>query len=130
MGDLADVQVFDLDDLQGVSAANLQRRQQATGDVREIVDDAAAAYDEWLNGRRAAPTIKAIVQRAAGVRRGEVQRTARDLRLDAAGTDKLDKMSAAIVKKLLHEPLLYLRDAEDTESAAELLRRVFGVEDD
>ena len=130
VGDLADVQVFDLDDLQGVSAANLQRRQQATGDVREIVDDAAAAYDEWLNGRRAAPTIKAIVQRAAGVRWGEVQRTARDLRLDAAGTDKLDKMSAAIVKKLLHEPLLYLRDAEDTESAAELLRRVFGVEDD
>ena len=59
-----------------------------------------------------------------------MQRTARDLGLDAAGSDKLDKMSAAIVKKLLHEPLLYLRDADDTESAAELLRRVFGVEDD
>ena len=59
-----------------------------------------------------------------------MERTARDLRLDAAGRDKLDKMSAAIVKKLLHEPLLYLRDADDAESASELMRRVFGVEDD
>ena len=39
-------------------------------------------------------------------------------------------MSAAIVKKLLHDPIHYLRDADDTESAAESLRRVFGVEDD
>ena len=98
--------------------------------MRGIVRDAAAAYEEWLDGRRAAPTIKAIVQRAADVRSLEVDRTARDLGLDSAGRDKLDKMSAAIVKKLLHEPILYLRDADDTESAAELMRRVFGVEDD
>ena len=125
-----DVRVFDLDDLQGLSAANLERRQQAAGDVGAIVSGAALAYDAWLDGRRAAPTIKAIVERAAGVRQLEVERTARDLRLDAAGRDKLDKMSAAIVKKLLHEPLLYLRDADDAESASELMRRVFGVEDD
>jgi len=125
-----DVRVFDLDDLQGLSAANLERRQQATGDVGAIVSGAALAYDAWLDGRRAAPTIKAIVERAADVRQLEVERTARDLRLDAAGREKLDKMSAAIVKKLLHEPLLYLRDADDAESASELMRRVFGVEDD
>lgn len=130
VSEFADVRLFDLDDLQGVSATNLQRRQEAAGDVRDIVRDAAAAYEEWLDGRRAAPTIKAIVQRAANVRSREVDRTARDLCLDPAGRDKLDKMSAAIVKKLLHEPILYLRDADDTESAAELVRRVFGVEDD
>ena len=128
--EFADVRVFDLDDLQGVSAANLQRRQRAAGDVRTIVADAADGYAAWLEGRRAAPTIKAIVERAAVVRAAEVDRTARDLRLDPAGRDKLDKMSAAIVKKLLHDPIHYLRDADDTESAAEFLRRVFGVEDD
>ena len=130
VGEYANVRLFDLDDLQGVSAANLQRRQEAAGDVRVLVEAAAAAYDDWLDGRRAAPTIKAIVQRATAVRAAEVERTARDLRLDAAGRDKLDKMSAAIVKKLLHDPLLYLRDADDTESAAELMRHIFGVEDD
>jgi glutamyl-tRNA reductase len=130
VSELANVRVFDLDDLQGRSAANLRLRKDASEDVCDIVDTAVVAYDEWLDGRCAAPTIKAIVQRATDVREAEVQRTARDLGLDAAGSDKLDKMSAAIVKKLLHEPLLYLRDADDTESAAELLRRVFGVEDD
>ena len=128
--EFADVRVFDLDDLQGVSAANLRRRQEAAGEVRTIVAQAADDYAAWLEGRRAAPTIKAIVERAAAVRASEVDRTARDLRLDDAGRDKLDKMSAAIVKKLLHEPIHYLRDADDTESAAEFLRRVFGVEDD
>ena len=130
VSELSDVRVFDLDDLQRVSAANLERRQEAAGEVGEIVRRATVAYEEWLQRRRAAPTIKAIVEQAATVRRAEVARTARDLRLDAAGHDKLDRMSAAIIKKLLHEPILYLRDADETESAAELLRRVFGVRDD
>ena len=130
VSELSDVRVFDLDDLQRVSAANLERREEAAGEGGEIVRRATVAYEEWLQRRRAAPTIKAIVEQAATVRRAEVARTARDLRLDAAGHDKLDRMSAAIIKKLLHEPILYLRDADETESAAELLRRVFGVRDD
>ncbi len=128
VGDLTGARLFDLDDLQNVSATNLQRRQAAAVDVRRIVDEAARAFADWLEGRRAVPTIKAIVERATTVRETEVERTARDLGLDEAGRERLDRMSAAIVKKLLHDPIRYLREAEDADEAAEALRQIFGVE--
>ena len=39
-------------------------------------------------------------------------------------------MTAAIVKKLLHEPIDFLRQADDTEDGAQTVRDIFGVEDD
>ena len=39
-------------------------------------------------------------------------------------------MTAAIIKKLLHEPIDFLRQTNDTEDGAQTVREVFGVEDD
>ena len=69
------------------------------------------------------------MQRAEAVRHAELERTLRQLRLDAQTAEKLDRMTAAIVKKLLHEPIAYLRYADDSWEATQTVRAIFGVED-
>ena len=118
VGEIPGVRLFDIDNLQAVSEANLKLREEAAEDVRAIVRRAARDFDDWLDGRRAVPTIKALVQRAEAVRHAELERTLRELRLDAQTADKLDRMTAAIVKKLLHEPIAYLRYADDSWEAS------------
>ena len=127
--DLPGVHLYDIDDLQAVSDQNLRRREAAARDVETIVRDSAAQFSHWLESRQITPTISAIVARADRVRRAEVERTARDLALDDAAQEKLDRMAAAITKKILHEPITFLRRAEDTDDTAELVRRIFGIED-
>ena len=143
MAALPGLHLANIDDLQAISDANLQRRETAACDAQRIVDAAARAYAEWLKTRRAVPTIKAIVERAEQVRRQEIERTLHDLGLstsdgngsetgNAAGAlleQKLDLMTAAIVKKILHDPIAYLRFADDTEASAALVGRIFGLED-
>ena len=129
VGEIPGVRLFDIDNLQAVSEANLKLREEAAEDVRAIVRRAARDFDYWLDGRRAVPTIKALVQRAEAVRHAELERTLRELRLDAQTAEKLDRMTAAIIKKLLHEPIAYLRYADDSWEAAQTVRSIFGVED-
>ena len=126
---LPGVYLYDIDDLQAVSDKNLQRRESAARDVEIIVSSSATQFTDWLESRQITPTIRAIVARADRVRRAEVERTARDLALDEAAQEKLDRMAAAITKKILHAPITYLRQAEDADDTAELVRRIFGVED-
>lgn len=130
VADIPGAHLFDIDDLQAESETNLRLREQAADDVHAIVRHAVEEFEAWLQRRRAVPTIQALVERADGMRRGEVDRTVRDLGLDAAAAQKLDRMTAAIVKKVLHAPIAYLRGADDAEEAAQTVRQVFGVEDD
>ena len=130
VGAIDGVCLFDIDDLQAVSEANLRRREEAAADVFTIVADRAGEFDEWMLNRRAVPTIRALVERADAVSRVEIARTARDLNLPPRAVDKLDAMTTAIVKKLMHDPIAYLKYADDPEEAAQTVRRVFGVRDD
>ncbi|HJN91967.1 MAG TPA: glutamyl-tRNA reductase [Dehalococcoidia bacterium] len=127
--DLPNVNLLDIDDLQAMSEVNLRRREEAAAQVFRIVNDAVDSYEEWLEARRAVPSIKAIVRRADEIRCAELERTLSDLDLSPANSEKLDRMTAAIVKKLLHEPIDYLRSAEDREESSATVRRIFGVED-
>ena len=130
VGAVDGIRLFDIDDLQAVSEANLRRREEAADDVLAIVEDRAGEFDEWMLNRRAVPTIRALVERADAVSHVEIARTARDLGLAPPAVEKLDAMTAAIVKKLMHDPIAYLKYAEDPEEAAQLVRRIFGVRDD
>ena len=127
---LPGVRLFDIDDLQDIAEANLRLRERATADVIRIVGEATQQFTQWLEVRRAAPTITALVDRAEGVRREELERTARTLHLDDDGREKLDRMTAAIVKKLLHHPIVYLRNGADRDEADRTVRRVFQLQDD
>ena len=129
IAELPGVSLFDIDDLQAVSDTNLERREAAAAEALRIVGEAADEFEEWVEGRRAVPTIKAVVRYADQIRRTELERTIRDLGLSSGDAQKLDKMTAAIVKKLLHSPIDYLKTNE-AEEGAEVVRRILGVEDD
>ena len=123
-------EIFDIDDLQAVSEANLRLRERAAQDVERVVREAVAEFAQWLDTRRAAPTIATLVDHAEQIRRSELDRTIRTLRLDATDAHKLDAMTAAIVKKLLHAPIRYLKDSNPTDDTCRAVRRIFALEDE
>jgi glutamyl-tRNA reductase len=128
--EVANVHLFDIDDLEAAAEANLAARRREVGVVERIVDDEAARFETWLSQQKASPTIAALRRRADQTRRAELERTLSRLgHLSDEDRQRIEAMSDALVKRLLHEPVTRLRQ-HGSERHVEALRELFGLDED
>jgi glutamyl-tRNA reductase len=110
-GEVEDVYLCDVDDLDRVMRSALAERGQAVADAERIIADELAKWSRGEAERRAAPLIREMRTRASAIARGEVERTLRRLGEDPELAKRLDAMAGSIVSKLLHHPSTRLREA-------------------
>jgi glutamyl-tRNA reductase len=128
--EVANVHLFDIDDLESAAEANLEARKREVGAVERIVEDEASRFEVWLSQQKTAPTIAALRRRADATRQAELGRTlARLGHLSDADRKRIEAMSDALVKRLLHEPVTRLRQ-HGSERHVEALRELFGLDED
>jgi glutamyl-tRNA reductase len=132
-GELAGVNLYDIDDLQAVSARNLSLRAEETPHALEIVEEEIQRFARWLGQLDALPTISAlrshgdeIVQQVLAENSGRWESASeRDLA-------RVEAIARAVMSRLLHEPTIRLRSlSEDRGHASlELVRELFGLRED
>jgi glutamyl-tRNA reductase len=110
-GEVEDVFLCDVDDLDRVMRAALAQRGQAVADAERIIAEELGKWSREEAERRAAPLIREMRTRASAIARGEVERTLRRLGEDPELAKRLDAMAGSIVSKLLHHPSARLREA-------------------
>lgn len=124
--------VYDIDDLQQVAEENRALRAAESERAEEIVEEETGRFLHWINTLDAFPTIAGIVDQSEEIRKREVQRwDGRLKRLPPGSREVVDRMSAALVKKLLHTTLSELKRASengDGYAAIAAARRLFGLE--
>ena len=76
--------------------------------------------------------MSALVKKAEGIRQRQLSTTVKKLNgLSTEDLASLDAMTKAIVKKILHEPIQYLKEnPHHEESHTELVRAIFGLDGD
>jgi glutamyl-tRNA reductase len=110
VGDLPDVKLFDIDQLQTVVDANLSQRQAAVPDVTSIVVEEKERFDEWLKSRQVLPVLVELRQRAKEIADSELQRHERRLGgLSDDDREMVTQIVHRIVNKMLHEPTVRLK---------------------
>ena len=111
VGELPNVYLFDVDDLEQVSADNLKERRKEAGAAEGILAREVAQFEDWIRMQDAVPVIKDLRQHFTEVVRAEVRRTRHELGLEESADQRvLDTMSDAIVNKLLHAPTMELKN--------------------
>lgn len=126
---LPGVHVYTLEDVESLAEANRQQREAEARHVEAIVAEEAAKFRQWWRARGVTPTIAAIRHEAEEVRAAEVARTIE--RMDGLSEDdarRIEQMTKALVKKLLHQPTAHLRERND-ESVTQSARRLFGLDE-
>jgi glutamyl-tRNA reductase len=102
--------LFDVDDLKAAREASLASRKLAAVDAEAYIERTVGRFMSWLNGRMVASVVADLVAHAEQVRQREVER---GLSLHGATTEReralVEATSAAIVKKLLHAPIVELK---------------------
>jgi glutamyl-tRNA reductase len=126
---VAGVRLFDIDDLQAQAEAHRIAREGEVRAVEEIIEHEVARFADWLRQHGAVPTIAGLRRRAEQARQLEIERTlARLPGLTAAERKRIEAMSRAIVKRILHDPVTRLKEP-GSERHVEAVRELFGLED-
>ena len=123
------VHLYDIDELQSVAERNHHLRRQEVAAVERIVNEHAARYMAWLRTQDVLPTVAALRERAEAVRAAEVERTVAKLELSEADRQRIEAMTGALVKKLLHDPIAALKDPADGERYVQAVRDLFALDD-
>jgi glutamyl-tRNA reductase len=128
-GEIEQVFLYNIDDLQATVQENLARRASEVARAETIVGEEVDKFGMWLRSRGAIPTVVALRQRFDAVRRSEVERLASTLPLDVR--EKVDDITRLVVEKLLLTPteqLKTLSDADTVGAYSEALTRLFGLQ--
>jgi glutamyl-tRNA reductase len=130
-GEIEQVFLYNIDDLQATVRENLARRTSEAARAEAIVGEETDKFAAWFRSRGAVPTIVALRQRFEAIRRAELERL--DFKLaqlppDARG--RVDEVTHLIVEKLLLTPTEQLKSAGDADAVTaytEALTRLFGL---
>jgi glutamyl-tRNA reductase len=129
VGDIEQVFLYNVDDLQTIVQENLSRRGAEIERAEAIVTEEVARFLAWQRSRGAIPTVVALRQRFDAIRRTELQRL--DSKLGGLPPDaraRVDEVTRLIVEKLLLEPTEQLKALPDEETQAaytEAINRLF-----
>lgn len=134
VGNMDNVFVYDVDDLQQVAEENLAVRAREAAQAERIIDEEVESFLVWRRSLELAPTIVALRQHFGRITDEEIQRSLS--RLDgvtASDRAVLEAMGRSLVNKLLHQPMTQLKaSASEPEGALliDAVRRVFAISDE
>jgi glutamyl-tRNA reductase len=121
VGRLPGVTLLDMDDLRSFAAAGMAGRRQEVAGVRAIVAEELDRYLDTSAARSMAPLVTALRAHAEGIRTNELDRyRSRLAGLHPRQRDAVEALTKAIVRKLLHEPTVQLKQGAGTPRAERL----------
>ena len=106
------VRLIDLDDLERLRPTDVGGRRAEVDRAEALAVEAARSIEAWLRVRAIGPAITDLRRQGEAVRSLELRRAARQLAgLTPEQHAAVERLTEAIVKKLLHRPTVALRDA-------------------
>ena len=127
------VYLYDIDDLQSKVDVNTEGRAKEAGKAEEIVMQEVETYLAWERALDAVPTIVDLREKVEDFRKREVEKTLGFLNgITEDQKRAVEAMSQAIVNKLLHAPLVVLKQAASAPDTGDntiaIARKLFNLD--
>ena len=126
---LPGVQLIGVDDMRAICEANRAARGAEVAGAEELIAAEVAKFMEWWATQEVVPTIRALRERAEAIRTAELHRTLAKLPdLSPREQEAIGALSAAIVNKLLHQPIARLKDPDTGGQLAQVVQQLFQLQ--
>ncbi len=130
---LNNVHVYNIDDLESVLKTNSKQRRKAVEAVNEIIEEEIVAFKEWMNARKAVPTIKSLRKQAEDIKQKELETALNKLdNISDNQRDVIENLTNRIINKLLHQPTVKLKEfanIEDCDFYLQAVNKLFALEE-
>jgi glutamyl-tRNA reductase len=125
--------VYDIDDLKGIVDDNIEDRNREAVKAQRIIDEAVIGFRKWYDALEVVPTIVSLRGKVEAMARQELEKTLGALKhLSDADKRAIERMTGALVNKILHEPTDFLKKDGcygNKSASLDLTRKLFNLED-
>jgi glutamyl-tRNA reductase len=126
--------VYDIDDLQNAVDENIEDRNKEAVKAERIIDEAVIQFQQWFQGLGVVPTIKALRTKINTVAQAEFEKTAQQMgHLSPSDIQSIERMTHALVNKILHDPTHYLKSngcQGDRAVSLDITRKLFRLDEE
>jgi len=124
--------LYNIDDLQLVADANKELRHKRAVEAEEIIAREVDSFRKRIVAQDAVPTIVELQQRLEDIRAAELDKCLRKLGpISAEQRSAIEQLTTQMVNKILHYPILQLKESSEEPQEREFLRRtirkIFGL---
>lgn len=117
VNEIDNVYVYDIDDLKGIVDLNREERRREAELAEHIIAEETLKFQNWLCTLDVVPTIVGLRDKAETIRRNEILKTFSHLsHLSEKDRQAIEVMTESLVKKLLHDPILFLKKKANRDS--------------
>ncbi|WP_026563406.1 glutamyl-tRNA reductase [Bacillus sp. UNC41MFS5] len=133
IGELENVFLYDIDDLEGIVEANLQERKKAAERIMLMIEKEIVDFKQWLGTLGVVPVISALREKAHVIQSETMVSLERKLpNLSERDLKVLNKHTKSIINQLLKDPILQAKELAarpDANQAMELFMKIFNIEE-
>lgn len=132
MTKLDNVFLYDIDDLEGVIAVNMQERAREAEKVGVIIGEEMVAFQQWLTEQEAIPLIQLLREKAKGMH-DNLMHNLNNKMPDLTEKERhtVDKLTMMMLNQMIHEPIKQVKEMASEQQAAlylDAFSRIFGLE--
>ena len=133
IGELENVFLYDIDDLEGIVEANLQERKKAAERIMLMIEKEIVEFKQWLGTLGVIPVISALREKAHEIQAETMVSLERKLpNLSERDLKVLNKHTKSIINQLLKDPILQAKELAarpDATQALDLFMKIFNIEE-
>jgi glutamyl-tRNA reductase len=130
VGEIDGVRLFDVDDLRAGLDETMASRLGEVPKVEAIVEEEVESFARRYRELEVEPLVVSLRRQAEEIRVRELERAVGDLELDPATAERIEHLTRVLVKRLMHEPTVRLREragAGEADDIAAAVRELYGL---
>ncbi|MBQ0735878.1 glutamyl-tRNA reductase [Aquimarina celericrescens] len=125
--ELPNVTLVHLDDLSKMTDRTLQRRKEHIPKAETIIEEIKVEFDNWLETRKFAPTIKALKNKLTSLKEAEINLQRK--KYSDFDEEQADIISSRIIQKITNHFANHLKDENTSaDESLELIQKVFQLQ--
>ncbi len=132
LAELANVFLYDIDDLEGIVESNLEQRRKESAKIETMIAAEMSAFELWYKLLGVSPVIRALQEKAADIHEETMISLLNKLPdLDERERKVIGKLTKSMMNQLMHDPILRIKELaaeRGGEEAVQLFADLFGLE--
>lgn len=133
IGDISNVFLYDIDDLEGIVESNMEMRRAESIKIERMIRQEVESFNQWLKTLGVRPAIRALQERGADIHAETLESLFNKLpELDERQRKVISRLTKSIVNQMNHEPIHRIKEMaaeKDGAEALDLFTRIFALED-
>jgi glutamyl-tRNA reductase len=126
VGELANVYLYTLDDLQNVVDENIEARRSAAKEAQGLIGEQVGDFMQWFRNLESVPTIRSLRDQTYSLFQDELEAAKRRIRNGQDPQEVIDQFARTVFKKVMHTPTENLRKTQD-ESLILATQELFNI---